>query len=363
MATVQEATQNEDIGALVAQLAHRSQGASTSGRRRLTGPERAAVLMLALGDKYGSKIFNMLDDDELREISIIMSTLGTVDAEMVEELLLEFVGRMSASGALLGNYDATERLLQQYLPPERVHGIMDEIRGPAGRNMWEKLGNVQEEVLANYLKNEYPQTVAVVLSKLRPEHAARVLGIMPEDFALDVVNRMLKMESVQKEVIERVEQTLRTEFMSNLSQTRRRDAHEVMAEIFNNFDRQTETRFITALESDNRDAAERIKSLMFTFDDLVKLDSGSAQTLMRHVDKDKLAIALKGSNDTIREFFFKAMSSRAAKMLVDDMQAMGPVRLRDVDEAQGLMVNLAKDLAAKGEIIIAKSRGDDELVY
>src|SRR5690606_1310525 len=108
--------------------------------------------------------------------------------------------------------------------------------------------------------------------------------------------------------------------------------------------------------SDNRDAAERIKALMFTFDDLVKLDSGSAQTLMRHVDKDKLAVALKGANDTIREFFFKAMSSRAAKMLIDDMQAMGPVRLRDVDESQGLMVNLAKDLAAKGEIIIAKSR-------
>lgn len=363
MVTVKEdnGEREENIGELVAQLAHRSQGAST--HRRLTGPERAAVLMLALGEKYGSKIFSMLDDDELREISIIMSTLGTVQAEMVEELLLEFVGRMSASGALLGNYDATERLLQNYLPPERVHGIMDEIRGPAGRNMWEKLGNVQEEVLANYLRNEYPQTVAVVLSKLRPEHAARVLGIMPEDFALDVVNRMLKMESVQKEVIERVEQTLRTEFMSNLSQTRRRDAHEVMAEIFNNFDRQTETRFITALESDNRDAAERIKSLMFTFDDLVKLDSGSAQTLMRHVDKDKLAVALKGANDTMREFFFKAMSTRAAKMLTDDMQAMGPVRLRDVDEAQGLMVNLAKDLAAKGEIIIAKSRGDDELVY
>ena len=125
---------------------------------------------------------------------------------------------------------------------------MDEIRGPAGRNMWEKLANVQEEVLANYLKNEYPQTVAVVLSKLRPEHAARVLAILPEDLALDVVNRMLRMEAVQKEVIERVEQTLRTEFMSNLSQTRRRDAHEVMAEIFNNFDRQTETRFMTALE-------------------------------------------------------------------------------------------------------------------
>ena len=351
----------EDIGGLMAELASRPQ--VVEGRRRLTGPERAAVLMLALGEQYGGKIFGLLDDDELREISIVMSSLGTIEAEQVEQLLLEFVSRMSASGALLGNYDATERLLKQYLPQDRVGGIMDEIRGPAGRNMWEKLSNVQEEVLASYLKNEYPQTVAVVLSKLRSEHAARVLTILPEELSLDVVGRMLKMEAVQKEVIERVEQTLRTEFMSNLSQTRRRDAHEVMAELFNNFDRQTETRFLAALEQENRDAAERIKALMFTFDDLVKLDAGSAQTLMRNIDKDKLGVALKGASEPVREFFFKNMSSRAAKMMVDDMQAMGPVRLRDVDEAQALLVNIAKDLAAKGEILISKSRGEDELIY
>jgi flagellar motor switch protein FliG len=362
MATAAEqkdAATRDDIGHLMAELASRQPSQS---KRKLTGPERAAVLMLALGD-HGGNIFSMLDDDELRTISIVMSTLGVIDAEAVEQLLLEFVGRMSASGALLGNYDATERLLQQYLPADRVHGIMDEIRGPAGRNMWEKLANVQEEVLANYLKNEYPQTIAVVLSKLRPEHAARVLAILPEDLALDVVNRMLKMEAVQKEVIERVEQTLRTEFMSNLSQTRRRDAHEVMAEIFNNFDRQTETRFLTQLEEDNRDAAERIKALMFTFDDLIKLDNGSMQTLMRNIDKDKLAVALKGASENVREFFFKNMSSRAAKMLADDMQAMGAVRLRDVDDAQSLLVNMAKDLAAKGEIIIAKGGGEEELIY
>ena len=353
---------NSEIESIVASLASRQ---PTHGQkvRVLTGPERAAVFMLALGEQYGGKVWNLLDDDELRQLSITMSTLGTVEAESVENLLLEFVSRLSATGAIMGNYDATERLLHQYLPPERVGGIMDEIRGPAGRNMWEKLSNVQEQVLANYLKNEYPQTVAVVLSKLKPEHAARVLAILPEDFALDVVNRMLKMESVQKEVIERVEATLRTEFMSNLSQTRRRDAHEVMAEIFNGFDRQTETRFMTALEDTNRESAERIKNLMFTFDDLVKLDNGSAQTLMRHIDKEKLAVALKGANETVRAFFLQNMSSRAAKMLVDDMQALGPVRLRDVDEAQGLLVNLAKDLAAKGEIMIAKNRADEELVY
>jgi flagellar motor switch protein FliG len=360
--TAQPGNSNQDIESIVKALASRQ---PTDGRkvRSLSGPERAAVFMLALGEQYGGKVWNLLDDDELRQLSVTMSTLGTVEAEAVESLLLEFVSRLSATGAIMGNYDATERLLHQYLPPERVVGIMDEIRGPAGRNMWEKLSNVQEQVLANYLKNEYPQTVAVVMSKLRAEHAARVLAILPEDFALDVVNRMLKMEAVQKEVIERVEATLRTEFMSNLSQTRRRDAHEVMAEIFNGFDRQTETRFMTALEDSNRESAERIKNLMFTFDDLVKLDNGSAQTLMRHIDKDKLAIALKGANETVRAFFLQNMSSRAAKMLLDDMQALGPVRLRDVDEAQGLLVNLAKDLAAKGEIMIAKNRADEELVY
>jgi flagellar motor switch protein FliG len=360
MAAPQKA--QSEIADLVATLAGRQPAAGSSGRA-LSGPERAAVLMLALGEQHGEKVWKLLDDDELRTLSVTMSTLGTVEAEAVESLLLEFVGRLSASGALLGNYEATERLLQQYLPADRVSNIMEEIRGPAGRNMWEKLSNVQEQVLANYLKNEYPQTVAVVLSKLRPEHAAKVLAILPEEVALDVVLRMLRMEAVQKDVLERVESTLRTEFMSNLSQTRRRDAHEVMAEIFNNFDRQTETRFITTLEEQNRESAERIKQLMFTFDDLVKLDTGSAQTLMRHVDKDKLSIALKGATDGVRQFFLGNMSTRAAKMLVDEMKAIGPVRLRDVDEAQALLVNLAKDLAAKGEIMISKNRGDEELVY
>jgi flagellar motor switch protein FliG len=360
MAQPQAQANSTDITSVIANLAQRQAGKE---KVQVPGPKRAAMLMLALGEQYGGKVWSLLDDDEVRELSIAMSTLGTVEADTVEDMLLEFVSRMSASGALMGNFDATERLLQQYLPPERVTGIMDEIRGPAGRNMWEKLSNVQEEVLANYLKNEYPQTIAVVLSKLKPEHAARVLAILPEDMALDVVGRMLKMEAVQKEVIESVEKTLRVEFMSNLSQTRRRDAHEVMAEIFNNFDRQTETRFITSLEEENRESAERIKALMFTFDDLIKLDSASAQTLMRHVDKEKLGVALKSANEEVKAFFLGNMSSRAGKMLMDDMQAMGPVRLRDVDEAQALLVNLAKDLAAKGEITLTKNRADDELVY
>jgi flagellar motor switch protein FliG len=331
--------------------------------RTLSGAERAAVIMLSLGEDHSAQIWKMLDEEEIKEISQVMSNLGSVSSTVIEKLLVEFVGQMAGTGSMMGSYESTERLLANILPGEKVGGIMEEIRGPAGRTMWDKLGNVNETVLANYLKNEYPQTVCVVLSKIKAEHAARVLGALPEEFALEVVQRMLRMESVQKDILDKVEQTLRIEFMSNLARTAKRDAHEQMAEIFNNFDRQTESRFITALEERNRDSAERIKALMFTFEDLGKLDPGSIQTLLRSVEKDKLALALKGATDGLRDTFFSNMSERAGKILREDMEAMGPVRLKDVDEAQMRMVNVAKDLANKGEIMIAGGGNEDELVY
>jgi flagellar motor switch protein FliG len=331
--------------------------------RSLTGAERAAIVMLSLGEEHSEQIWKLLDEEEIKEISQVMSNLGSVSSAVIEKLLVEFVGQMAGTGSLMGSYESTERLLTSMLPIEKVGSIMEEIRGPAGRTMWDKLGNVNETVLANYLKNEYPQTVSVVLSKIKPEHAARVLGALPEEFALEVVQRMLRMESVQKDILDKVEQTLRVEFMSNLARTAKRDAHEQMAEIFNNFDRQTESRFITALEERSRDSAERIKALMFTFEDLGKLDPGSIQTLLRNVEKDKLGLALKGATDSLRDIFFSNMSERAGKILREDMEAMGPVRLKDVDEAQMRMVNVAKDLANKGEIMIAGGGAEDELVY
>ncbi len=341
-----------------------SAAAAAAARPRvLTGPEKAAIIMLVLGEKHGAKVWPLLDDDEIRTISLAMSQLGSIDAPVVENLLNDFVSKMSTSGAVTGDFDRTESLLAKLLPKDRAESIMSEIRGPAGRNMWQKLSNVQDAVLANYLKNEYPQTVAVILSKIKSDQAGRVLSILPDDFAMDVVQRMLKMEAVSKEVLERIEETLRSEFISNLSMSSRRDSHELMAEIFNSFDRQTETRFLTSLDERNRESAARIRSLMFTFDDLMKLDPGSVQTLLRGVEKDTLALALKGASEAARTFFLGNMSTRAAKNLEDDMSGLGPVRLKEVDEAQQKMVMLAKDLAAKGEIMISKNRAEDELVY
>jgi flagellar motor switch protein FliG len=332
--------------------------------RKLIGRQKAAVFMLALGPDYSAKLFELMDDEEIRDLSQSMSTLGSVESTTLEGLFIEFADQLSGGGGnLTGSFDSTERLLHQSLSEERVNSIMERIGGPAGRTMWDKLDNVNEAVLANYFKNEYPQTVAVVLSKIKSEHASKVLALLPENFAMEVIMRMLRMESVQKEVLDNVERTLRNEFMTNLARSAKRDSHEMMADIFNALDRNTENKFMSGLEERNRESAEKIKSLMFTFDDLAKVDAAGVQVMLRQVEKNQLAMALKGGSDDVKDLFFSNMSERAGKMMKEDMEAMGAVRLRDVDEAQSVIVQVAKALADSGEIVIAGGGEDDEFVY
>lgn len=332
--------------------------------RTLTGAEKAAILLLSLGEEQTGKVFEHMDDDEILEISQTMAGLGKIKPSIVERLFVDFAEQMTSTNALVGTQDSTERLLMKAgLGDDRINNIMEEIRGPAGRTMWEKLGNVNEEILATFLQKEYPQTVAVVLSKVSTEHAARVLAMLPENFALEVIHRMLRMEAVQKDILDEVEKTLRTEFMTNLARTQRRDSHELIADIFNSMDRSAESRFMDELEKSAPDAAEKIRSLMFTFEDLGNLDPAGIQTLIRAVDKEKLPPALKGATETMRDLFFSNMSERAAKIMKEDMASMGPVRLKDVEEAQQYIVNVAKDLEGRGEITISSGSEEDELIY
>lgn len=331
--------------------------------RSLSGAEKAAVVILSLGEEQASRIFSHMNDDEIKELSQVMANLGNVSSNLIERLFVDFAEQMSSTGSLVGTLESTERLLAKVLDKGRVENIMEDIRGPAGRTMWDKLANVNESLLANYLKNEYPQTVAVVVSKIKPDHAARVLSQLPESFAMEVVMRMLRMETVQKDVLEDIERTLRNEFMSNLARTNRRNPHEVMAEIFNNLDRSSEAKFLASLEERSREAAEKIKALMFTFEDLGKLTGPAIQAILRVADKGKLPTALKGASESMRDLFFTNMSERAAKLLKEDIQGLGPIRVKDVEEAQASLVNAAKDLAAKGEIIIKGEGEEDEMVY
>ncbi len=331
--------------------------------RNLSGAQKAAILLMTIGEEHAGKILSMLDDEEIKEISSTMSTLGNVSSDMVERLCLEFAEAMASSGGVAGSFDSTERLLTRALGKGKVDSIMEEIRGPAGKTTWDKLGNVSEDILAGFLKNEYPQTVALVLSKIKSDHAARVLMTLPEDVSIEVIQRMLSMEAVKKEVLENIEKTLRTEFMTNLAKTQRRDSHEMLAEIFNNFDRNTEGKFMGELEKRAPESAEKVRSLMFTFEDIIKVDGPGIQALLRVADKDKLAIALKGASEPIKQLFFSNMSERAAKIMKEDMESKGPVRIKDVDEAQTIIVNMAKDMAAKGEIQINDGDEASQMVY
>ena len=329
----------------------------------LNGANKAAVFMLSLGANHSRFILELMEDDEIRELSHTMANLGPIDAVLVEELFTEFADQISSTSSLLGTYDSAERLLLSSMEKEKVDLIMGEIRGPEGRTMWDKLSNVSEEILANFLKNEYPQTVAVILSKITPDHAARVLSNLPSQFAMEVVLRLLKTDNVHDEILKGIEKTLRTEFMHSLGDTDKPDAHEQIAEIFNSMDRTTETRFIKALGERSRESADKIKDLMFTFEDMTRIESSGIQVLLRQVEKDQLAIALKGGPDDIKELFFSNMSERAAKMIREDIDSMGPVRVRDVEDAQNSIIIAAKSLSEKGEIIIVGGSDDEELIF
>ena len=328
----------------------------------LTGAQKAAIFLLAMGETYIKKIFSQMDDEEVREISIAMASLGIIEAHLVEQVLKAFTQNMKAPSTLVGTFEGTEKLLAKVLPAARHKNILNEIRGPAGRTMWDKLENVNEEVLAHYLQNEYPQTVAVIISRLSAEHAAKVLAYLPENFVMAVIMRLLRLETVQKDVLDSIEQTLKTDFMTGLTNQDVQDSTVRVAEIFNHLDRTTENRLMTGLFERNREVAEHIRSLMFTFEDLIRLDDKTIQTVLRAVDRGKIALALKGASEQVKSVIFKNMSERAKQMLTDDMEYLGPVRAKEVQEAQTGIVNAIRNLEATGEITITRASVEDELI-
>ena len=329
----------------------------------LTGYEKAAVLLLSVGDAYSAKLFASLEEDEIRMISQSMSELGAVSSVIVEPLFVEFTEQVATTGDLVNTPEITERILRKVREENPGDEPLEQIASYEGHSMWEKLSNVSEQQLANYLKNEYTQTIAVVMAKLKPQHAAKVMEFLPETLSMEVIERMLDLESVKKEVFDDVEETLHREFISTLSRQDTRDTHEAVAEIINGMDRSTEAKLMNMLEETDSGAANKIRSLMFTFEDLANINAAGIQTLVRSVDKKRLVIALKGESEKVRWAFFENMSERSEKLMHEDMHHLGPIRLREVDEAQAEILEIAKDLASRGEIMIGTSINDDKTIY
>lgn len=319
---------------------------------KLSGKDRAAILMLSLPEKITSEIFKFLELHEIREVSLAMLRAKQMDIDIIKAVSIMFVSQLSSAKGMIGSTEGIKRLLTKLLPKDQADTILEEVKGPAGRTVWDKLGNVNVESLASYLNNEYPQTIAVILSKIPSSSSAKVLARLEDKLSNDVINRMLDMDAVKKEVIDDIEKNLKLEFMSSLSRTYKQDSYSNIAEIFNAMDRTAETRLMKNLEKTNDARAKKIKNLMFTFEDLKKMDDQSLQTLIRSVDKNQLAISLKGVDDVIKDQFFACMTERAGKLMHDELEQLGPVRLKAVEEAQMHVISKAKELAEANALFL-----------
>jgi flagellar motor switch protein FliG len=311
-----------------------------------------AVLFMALDEDRTQAIFSRLDEGEIRRVSRAMATLGKVSVEQVERVIQRFRNEVGHTGSVIGTAESTERLLRRLLPNEKVNEIMDEIRGPEGKTMWEKLANISPEVLATYLRTELAQTSAVVLTKLPPQHAARVLALLPQVSVDEIVLRMVRMDSIQKHVLTDIETTLQREFITNLSRSYERDSSQIVAEILNRADKGLLERLMGHIEAREPQSAARIRRIMFTFDDLIRVDRSTFGTLVADCPTDKLQIALSAASPALRDLFFGNMSDRAASMLRDEIETMPLPRRKTIEDAQAEIIVIAKRLADEGRIFI-----------
>jgi len=327
----------------------------------LPGMDKAAIILLILGEERAGQILEQMDQSELIAVTRAMAAIGKIPPEMVKEACETFSSKLAEGEVMVGSAYTAERMLLKFLPEERVSSIMNEIKAPAGRTTWEKLAAINHVALSNYLVGEGAQTAAVVLSRLKPDYAARVFESFPKEFTVDIVKRLIDLESVSRESVKEIEEILQGEFMSNYHGVGS-DPTGFLAEIFNRTKAELTDQVLVEIEKERPEEVAKIQARMFTFNDLAGIDMAAASAIMDAVDRETMTLALKGAAKEIQDRFFTAVSDRVAGIMRDEMQTMGPQRLRDVKAAQDEVLKTAKKLEADGAIILRTEGEDDRLI-
>ena len=332
-------------------------------RRRLTGPEKAAILFLCLGERRGSELMQKLDEEEIQKITRAMSRLGVIDSPQVELVMTEFAENVVNGGAIVGSFSVAERLLRKVLPDNQVDTILKDISGPLKeRDLWARFSTINEGVIANYLKGEHVQTAAAILTNVKVDVAAKVLPLLGIEQMQDVLERMIKMESVPGDLMQEIEETLKTDLMGSAAESSGKDNQVHIAELLNKFDSDLFEQISPVMEERVPEAFNAIKQKMFTFEDLIKLDGMSLSRVMRGVPGSTLPLALRGASKEVRDYFLDVLPARSRDMLMDEMNSMGPVRGRVVREAQSAMVDYAKELADEEVITLPSDDEEDDFI-
>ncbi len=332
-----------------------------------SGAEKAAVLMMSMGENLASKVLSKLDEKEIHKVVTYMSYMENVTPQHIEKIAKEFFDLLeSGEGAMLvGGKEYMRKMLTRTMDSAKVEEIMGAITTPTSDEELsgglESIRRLDAKTMAGFLRNEHPQTVAIILAHLDPPHAAEVLKELPERFQPEIVFRMATLERISPGVLKDLDQALAAEFQeASITEGSSLGGVEAVAEIVNALDHNLEVSILSEVEGLNPEMAENIRKLMFVFEDLVNVDDRGMQTVLKEIANEDLILALKTSSDALKQKIFDNMSKRAASMMQDDLQSMGPVKLSDVEKAQQSVIRIVKRLEEEGKIVLAS--GGEELV-
>ncbi|MCK9296296.1 MAG: flagellar motor switch protein FliG [Desulfobulbaceae bacterium] len=336
----------------------------SASSENLTGGEKAAIFLLTLGEDFTTEVFKRLEEDEIKMVGRQMSKMDKVDKEDIAALLREFKTDAGGGEIYLSGDDMLESALKRALQSDKANEILDDIRSDWRLTLFQKARKLEPKILVNFLRNEHPQTVALVLAVLEHSQAAQILAELKEETQVEVVMRMAELDKVSPEILVDVDRVLQEELLSVEGlEGQRLGGVAAVAEILNNADRALETQVLEGIEEQRESLAEDIRRLMFVFEDLLGVDDRGIMAILKEVSTDDLKLALKTASEELKEKIFKNMSTRAVEMLKEDMEIMGPTRVKDVEAAQQAVIKIAKRLEQEGKIqLMGSGGGEDEFV-
>ncbi len=326
----------------------------------LTGPHKASVVMMAMGEQFTAEMFKKLDMNEIRKVGGIMTQLEQVAPDVMESALREFLEKMQSDLLpLFGGGDAARKALQMALGDDKARKLLDQLDETGHLPPFERVKTADSKTLAGFIKTEHPQTIAVILAHLPKAKSAEVLRMFPEPLQYEVVRRISALEAIPPGIIEEIDAVLNREVVSDSAgESSQLGGIEAVAELLNNADKATEERIFNRLEEEDPELAEQIRQLMFVFEDLNNLDDRGIRTLLKEVRNEDLTLALKTASDELRSKILSNVSERAAAMIVEDLEAMGPVRVSEVEGAQQKIIQATRKLEREGKIVVGKGASD-----
>ena len=330
----------------------------------MTGSEKAAILLLYLGNDVTAKVFEHMDDEQIKKISKAMASLGHISRITIKEVVEDFTTTINPeSGIFSQGEEFVQKILEKALGADKAYILMEELRASSYGDLVDILAAMDSKSIANFLSQEHPQAVAVVLAKLKSKQTSEIISLLPQELQAEVVLRIADVEQVSPEILMDLDEVMKKEIQSmGGTQRYKVGGIEKVVDMFNHFDRSKEKQILDKLDVISPPLAEIIRKHLFTFEDVFSLDDRSIQSIMREVSNDTLTLAMKTSADDVKDKIFRNISSRAADMIKEDLEVMGPVRLSDVEKAQGEIIKIVRKMEEEGKIVLAGRGGEDLLV-